>query len=159
VCAWSGRYWLRYSASPHHTLYVLEDSFSEHAKLMFQAIVGSESRLPAVYSSFHDNNLPSDLGTSIKLCLTDPSFPAFVGQVEKELKKIKQDCPWIIDLKGPLVLSDNISNKQTVPFSLYTLNCSEDLVYKRRYNHWVQSKRYMLWFSTKTCSCYSTKLI
>jgi len=72
---------------------MLEDSFSEHAKLMFQAIVGSESRLPAVYSSFHDNSLPSDLGTSLKLCLTDPSFPVFVGQVEKELKKIKQDCP------------------------------------------------------------------
>ena len=24
-------------------------------------------------------------------------------------------------------------------------------------NHWVQSKRHRLWFSTKTCSCYSTK--
>ena len=24
-------------------------------------------------------------------------------------------------------------------------------------NHWVQSKRHMLWFSTKTCSCNSTK--
>jgi len=23
--------------------------------------------------------------------------------------------------------------------------------------HWVQSKRHRLWFSTKTCSCYSTK--
>ena len=23
--------------------------------------------------------------------------------------------------------------------------------------HWVQSKRHKLWFSTKTCSCYSTK--
>ena len=23
--------------------------------------------------------------------------------------------------------------------------------------HWVQSKRHMLWFSTKACSCYSTK--
>jgi len=25
------------------------------------------------------------------------------------------------------------------------------------YIHWVQSKRHRLWFSTKTCSCYSTK--
>jgi len=24
-------------------------------------------------------------------------------------------------------------------------------------NHWVQSKRHRLWFSTKTCCCYSTK--
>jgi len=24
-------------------------------------------------------------------------------------------------------------------------------------NHWVQSKHHRLWFSTKTCSCYSTK--
>jgi len=24
-------------------------------------------------------------------------------------------------------------------------------------NHWVQSKRHRLWFSTNTCSCYSTK--
>jgi len=23
--------------------------------------------------------------------------------------------------------------------------------------HWIQSKRHRLWFSTKTCSCYSTK--
>jgi len=25
------------------------------------------------------------------------------------------------------------------------------------HTHWVQSKRHRLWFSTKTCSCYSTK--
>ena len=26
-----------------------------------------------------------------------------------------------------------------------------------KYTHWVQSKRHRLWFSTKTCSSYSTK--
>jgi len=33
------------------------------------------------------------------------------------------------------------------------LPCSHFITFK----HWVQSKHYRLWFSTKTCSCYSTK--
>ena len=40
--------------------------------------------------------------------------------------------------------------------------CSGHLEYsqilaKCQYTHWVQSKHHRLWFSTKTCSCYSTK--
>jgi len=28
---------------------------------------------------------------------------------------------------------------------------------RQQWDHWVQSKRHRLWFSTKTCSCCSTK--
>lgn len=31
------------------------------------------------------------LNSLIKLCLADPSFPAYVEQVEKELKKVKDE--------------------------------------------------------------------
>jgi len=29
--------------------------------------------------------------------------------------------------------------------------------FKQMHSHWVQSKRHGLWFSIKTCSCYTTK--
>ena len=58
---------------------------------MFQAITEKDGpRLPSVY--FHDSMTSDiDLNTAIKLCLTDSSFPAFVGLVEKELDKIKKE--------------------------------------------------------------------
>lgn len=31
------------------------------------------------------------LNSLIKICLADPSFPAYVEQVEKELKKVKDE--------------------------------------------------------------------
>lgn len=37
------------------------------------------------------NGVQYELGTLIKLCLADPSFPAFVGQIEQELEKIKNE--------------------------------------------------------------------
>lgn len=51
-------------------------------------IFSGSSKLPELYARL-GNGTEYDLGTLIKLCLTDPSFPAFVGQVEKELEKIK----------------------------------------------------------------------
>ncbi|XP_064653022.1 meiotic recombination protein REC114-like [Lineus longissimus] len=45
--------------------------------------------LPLAYAQ---TNLPTEqIGTMVRLCLADPNFPAFVGQVEQELKKIKND--------------------------------------------------------------------
>ena len=35
--------------------------------------------------------------------------------------------------------------------------CTKYTKFHMQQYHWVQSKRHRLWFSTKTCSCYSTK--
>ncbi|XP_076084727.1 meiotic recombination protein REC114-like [Mytilus galloprovincialis] len=46
----------------------------------------SKNQLPSVY-----NNMPTDttdIGVLLKLCLSDPSFPAYVEQVEKELDNL-----------------------------------------------------------------------
>ncbi|XP_052761715.1 meiotic recombination protein REC114-like [Mya arenaria] len=51
----------------------------------------SRPQMPSPYSRFHDNSYHGDLNTQVKLCLTDPEFPAFVGQVERELEKIKRE--------------------------------------------------------------------
>jgi len=44
-------------------------------------------------------------------------------------------------------------------FTLSQLSCCCDQMFYMPLLpfHWVQSKRHWLWFSTKTCSCYSTK--
>ncbi|KAH3710005.1 uncharacterized protein LOC127857882 [Dreissena polymorpha] len=52
----------------------------------------SGPQLPAPYSALHSNGILGDLNTMVKMCLTDPAFPAFVGQVEKELEKLKKEC-------------------------------------------------------------------
>lgn len=58
---------------------------------IFQAITDpSRPQLPKV--CYHEEDLSGmDLNTAIKLCLTDPQFPAFVGRVEAELEKIMSE--------------------------------------------------------------------
>ncbi|XP_013395079.1 meiotic recombination protein REC114 isoform X1 [Lingula anatina] len=42
--------------------------------------------------SYHHSNMPQEeLSTILRLCLSDSSFPAFVGEVEAELKNIVQN--------------------------------------------------------------------
>ncbi|XP_060558362.1 meiotic recombination protein REC114-like [Ruditapes philippinarum] len=53
-------------------------------------ICNKSTKLPDIYARFGDGT-QCDLGTLIKLCLTDSSFPAFVDQVEKELEIIKNE--------------------------------------------------------------------
>ncbi|XP_053382189.1 meiotic recombination protein REC114-like isoform X2 [Mercenaria mercenaria] len=48
------------------------------------------TKLPDLYARLGDGT-QYDLGTLIKLCLADASFPAFVGQVEQELEKIQSE--------------------------------------------------------------------
>lgn len=51
-----------------------------------------KATLPMAYQSV---NLPEDqLSTMVRLCLTDSSFPQFVGLVESAIEKIlKEDAP------------------------------------------------------------------
>jgi len=53
----------------------------------------------------------------------------------------------------------NIETFEFVPIKLkpniIALNDADTL--KFRHIHWVQSKRHRLWFSTKSCICFSTK--
>jgi len=42
-------------------------------------------------------------------------------------------------------------------YFIVVLSVTHCLNLLQQHNHWVQSKRHRLWFSTKTCSCYSTK--
>ena len=46
--------------------------------------------LPAAYRDASSHLPPDHLSTMLRLCLTDANFPAFVGQVEKELEKLKK---------------------------------------------------------------------
>ncbi|XP_052085814.1 meiotic recombination protein REC114-like [Mytilus californianus] len=46
----------------------------------------SKNQLPAVYNSMPTDT--TDIGVLLKLCLSDPSFPAYVEQVEKELDNL-----------------------------------------------------------------------
>jgi len=47
------------------------------------------------------------------------------------------------------------------PFKLKFVKLQTQIIFFNNFNilqcHWVQKKRHRLWFSTKTCSCYSTK--
>ncbi|KAL4218514.1 hypothetical protein ACF0H5_023248 [Mactra antiquata] len=55
-----------------------------------QALLSNTTSLPDLYHKTSKSDV--DLNTIIKLCLTDTNFPAFVGQVERELEKIKSEC-------------------------------------------------------------------
>ncbi|XP_048727041.1 meiotic recombination protein REC114-like [Ostrea edulis] len=58
---------------------------------MAEAVSGSEFvRLPAAYDRVGSMD-GVQLNTLIKFCLSDPKFPAFVEDVEKELIKIKEE--------------------------------------------------------------------
>ena len=57
---------------------------------LLQVLSGKLDNLPALYRKA-SSNIPSDnLQALLKLCLTDTNFPAFVGQVEKELEKMSK---------------------------------------------------------------------
>ncbi|XP_019388692.1 PREDICTED: meiotic recombination protein REC114 [Crocodylus porosus] len=53
-----------------------------------QSVLNSKSELPHVYQ--HCVWSAKDLGPFIRLCLMDQNFPAFVEEVEKELKKLTE---------------------------------------------------------------------
>ncbi|NWH61363.1 RE114 protein, partial [Geococcyx californianus] len=53
-----------------------------------QTVLNRKSELPLVYR--HAVWRPQELGPFIRLCLMDQSFPAFVEDVEKELKKLAE---------------------------------------------------------------------
>ncbi|NWS67809.1 RE114 protein, partial [Crotophaga sulcirostris] len=53
-----------------------------------QSVLKMKSELPLVYQ--HAVWHPQELGPFIRLCLMDQSFPAFVEDVEKELKKLAE---------------------------------------------------------------------
>ncbi|KYO25266.1 meiotic recombination protein REC114 isoform C [Alligator mississippiensis] len=53
-----------------------------------QSVLNSKSELPHAYQ--HCVWSAKDLGPFIRLCLMDQNFPAFVEEVEKELKKLTE---------------------------------------------------------------------
>uniref|UniRef100_A0A8C4KL55 REC114 meiotic recombination protein n=1 Tax=Dromaius novaehollandiae TaxID=8790 RepID=A0A8C4KL55_DRONO len=56
--------------------------------LLLQSVLKSKSELPLVYR--HSVWSAQELGPFIRLCLMDQNFPAFVEDVEKELKKLTE---------------------------------------------------------------------
>ncbi|KAI0242972.1 meiotic recombination protein REC114 [Lamellibrachia satsuma] len=50
-----------------------------------------KAALPVAYT--HTNIPQEDLGNFIRLCLSDSNFPAFVGEVEKELTSFMRETP------------------------------------------------------------------
>lgn len=59
-------------------------------ELLFQVVSGHlKARLPVAYQ--HCDFPPEEIKTVIRLCLTDPSFPAFVQQVDTQLQKLIAD--------------------------------------------------------------------
>ncbi|XP_046549053.1 meiotic recombination protein REC114-like [Haliotis rubra] len=57
---------------------------------MAQVVSGHlRARLPVAYQ--HCDFPPEEMKTMIRLCLTDPSFPAFVQQVDTQLQKLIAD--------------------------------------------------------------------
>ncbi|XP_046362913.2 meiotic recombination protein REC114-like [Haliotis rufescens] len=57
---------------------------------MAQVVSGHlKARLPVAYQ--HCDFPPEEIKTVIRLCLTDPSFPAFVQQVDTQLQKLIAD--------------------------------------------------------------------
>lgn len=58
---------------------------------VLQVITGvTKSQLPEAYKQSHLD--PNYLDTFVRLCLADPSFPGFVGQVEKSLTKLMKEA-------------------------------------------------------------------
>lgn len=52
-------------------------------------MLGDKSNLPLAYQQSALNT--EELGPFLRLCLMDQSFPAFVEQVEQELKKLIEE--------------------------------------------------------------------
>ncbi|NWJ03302.1 RE114 protein, partial [Crypturellus undulatus] len=65
-------------------------SFGERRSItqLAQSVLKSKSELPLVYR--HSVWSAQELGPFIRLCLMDQNFPAFVEDVEKELKKLTE---------------------------------------------------------------------
>ncbi|NXA33049.1 RE114 protein, partial [Eudromia elegans] len=65
-------------------------SFGERRSItqLAQSVLNSKSELPLVYR--HSVWSAQELGPFIRLCLMDQNFPAFVEDVEKELKKLTE---------------------------------------------------------------------
>ncbi|XP_078285954.1 meiotic recombination protein REC114 [Rhinoraja longicauda] len=58
-------------------------------KQLAKSILGNKSNLPLAYQQSTLNT--EELGPFLRLCLMDQSFPAFVEQVEQELKKLIEE--------------------------------------------------------------------
>uniref|UniRef100_A0A670IRI6 REC114 meiotic recombination protein n=1 Tax=Podarcis muralis TaxID=64176 RepID=A0A670IRI6_PODMU len=71
----------RQELQPVHTV--------DHIFLLLQYVLTSNIELPLAYQ--HSQWNAEDLGSFIRLCLLDQSFPAFVQEVENQLKKITDE--------------------------------------------------------------------
>uniref|UniRef100_A0A663MCE9 REC114 meiotic recombination protein n=1 Tax=Athene cunicularia TaxID=194338 RepID=A0A663MCE9_ATHCN len=60
----------------------------QNTSVLYMSVLKKKSELPLVYQ--HAAWRAQELGPFIRLCLMDQNFPAFVEDVEKELKKITE---------------------------------------------------------------------
>ena len=65
-------------------------SLNIHSFDLFQVVTGKvKADLPAAYQQCDISQ--ENISMMVRLCLTDPTFPAFVESVEKELHKIIEE--------------------------------------------------------------------
>ncbi|XP_055518897.1 meiotic recombination protein REC114 isoform X2 [Leucoraja erinacea] len=62
---------------------------NQSGSLELESMLGDKSNLPLAYQQSTLNT--EELGPFLRLCLMDQSFPAFVEQVEQELKKLIEE--------------------------------------------------------------------